>query len=446
MFDLKYIEHWIEENRSQLNALANQLFQHPEMAEREYFACSTLTCYLEQHGFAVQESIEGLDTAFIARWGSRGPNIGLLVEYDALPNSYQPVSTKQYVSPDQPGHACGHHLIGAVSVVAAAAVKAISQELCIPLRLTVYGCPAEETMKGKVVLAQQGVFSDLDAAVCWHPEDFNGAVAYRCKAIDIVHYRFTGISAHAAQAPHMGRSALDACELMNVGANYLREHTEPGCSFHYAYLDAPSAPNLVPSHAALIYYVRGKRASQVQALSQRLSDIAHGAALMAGVSVQENTVISVPETRPSLPLTRFASNVMANLQMDSFSEEDRQFARELLTNSHLPCPPSPLSEEVRIYDGQIEQRNGSSDVAAVSKLVPTVILRNTCVPAGIPQHHWAFAASCGSHIGLRGSANGVRTLTALILSMADTPEILAEAWRCFSEAEPDGQNNQICQN
>lgn len=440
MLDFECIEQWVLENQQQLFTLASQLFDHPETAQQERFACSTLCNYLEEHGFRIEKGVGELETAFVARWGERGPSIGLLAEYDALPNSYQPVQARQYPASDRPGHACGHHLIGAASVVAAAAVRTLAQRLNIPLQITVYGCPAEETMRGKVIMARHGVFSNLDAAVIWHPEDFNGPAAYRCKAMTILHYKFTGISAHAAQAPHLGRSALDACELMNVGANYLREHVERDCSFHYAYLDAPTMPNLVPSHAAVIYYVRGVQHKQVESLVRRLGDIADGAALMAGVCVEKESVLSVPETRPNLPLTSFADEVLKQLHLDPFTRQEQEFAAELLVHSGLSCKEQALSERKREFDGQVEQRSGSSDVAAVSRLVPTVMLRNTCVPTGVPQHHWAFAASCGSSAGLKGAGNGVKFMAALILAMADTPEILEKARQFWEEESAEKED------
>ncbi len=418
------IDQWISLHQEEIRELSDRIFQHPEAAEQERFACSLLCGYLREKGFTLEQPAGGMNTAFCARWDNGGPCIGFMAEYDALPNSFQPVEETQHPASEKPGHVCGHHLIAVVCATAAAAVKELAQKEHIPVSVTVFGCPAEETMKGKVELAKAGAFSGLDAALCWHPEDFNGAVAYRCNAISIVHYRFEGISAHASVAPYLGRSALDACELMNVGANYLREHIEPSCRFHYAYLDAPSVPNIVPPKAGLIYYIRGRDVSQVVNVRYRLRDVAEGAALMAGVRMQEEIVTTVPETRPNLPLTHLADEILRQTQLEAFTEEEIRFAHRLRENSGFQPVEEPLRAEVRRFGGQIEQRNGSSDVAAVSELIPTVMLRNTCVPVGIPQHHWAFAASCGSSIGLRGARNGIRVLAALTLSLADRPTLL----------------------
>ena len=243
----------------------------------------------------------------------------------------------------------------------------------------------------------------------------------------MVTYAFRGQAAHAAAAPSQGRSALDACELMNVGVNYLREHVPPGCRFHYAYRSAPSVPNVVPEYASLLYHIRGQNTDLVTALRSRIDKIAKGAALMTETCMESEEILSVPETIPSLTLTAAADRLLSELKMEPFSQEDRVFASKLLENAGRLPVSSALDEGIRRFHGTVEQRMGSSDVASVSHLIPTVMLRNTCVPVGIPQHHWAFAASCGSALGRRGARNAVRSLSALLLYLALDQSTLTKA-------------------
>lgn len=419
-------KNWLEKHSQELFRLSEDIFLHPEVAEQEHYACERLCAFLEEQGFSVTWPVGGLDTAFRADWGDTGPAIGLMAEYDALPDSFQKVEAVPSEAAQGPGHACGHQLIAAVCAGAAAALREWAERTGKSMRLSVFGCPAEETMKGKVALAKAGLFEGLDVAVCWHPEDFNGAVAYACSAISIVQYHFRGISAHAGAAPHLGRSALDACELMNVGANYLREHVEPSVRFHYAYLNAPAAPNVVPAEAALVYYIRGQDLKQVRAIQKRLGAVAEGAAMMAGVSCEQRTVTEVPETRPDIPLTWMADQVLSELTLKTFTGEELDFAEKLQKNSGILEAKAILEEGRRPFDGRLERRYGSSDVAAVSERVPTVMLRNTCVPSGIAQHHWAFAASCASTIGFRGMQNGIRFVTAFVKAFVQSEETKRE--------------------
>ena len=424
---MSLLKRLVAKYKASLDEIAADLFRHPEIAGKEHYACERLQNFLAAHGFSIQKDIvRELPTAFCATWGEDGPQIGFLAEYDALPERYQLPDTWEKSSGNGPGHACGHNLIAAACAVAAVMAKEAAEEEKIALTLHVFGCPSEENMRGKTTMAEAGVFSGLNAAIAWHPEDFNGAVAYRCNAISIVEYHFEGKASHAAAAPQDGRSALDACELMNIGTNYLREHVVDGCRFHYAYLNAPSVPNVVPEKAALLYQIRGRNIQIVRDLRERLRCVAEGASLMTGTTVVVKEMLTVPETLPNMALTSLANQVMREVPLVKVGTEERLFARNLLENVGSKSRDI-LKEEVRPFDGKIEQRMGSSDVAAVSWLVPTVMLRNTCVPFGIPQHHWAFAASCGSVVGRTGAYNGAQIMAAFALCLSEKPEILQRA-------------------
>ena len=261
------------------------IWEYAEIGFQEFQSAKALTSVLKAEGFSVEEGVAGIPTAFVASWGEGKPIIGLLGEFDALPalkhGAADPVEATETVSEN--GHGCGHNLLGAGALGAAIAVKDYMQAHGLKGTIRYYGCPGEEFGSGKMFMARAGLFDDLDAAFTWHGGSYNAITADHSLANLCAYFKFKGRTSHAAASPHLGRSALDACELMNVGCNYLREHILPDERIHYAYTDVGgSAPNVVQDHACIFYYVRSPRLYQVLDLYERVKDVARGAALMTG--------------------------------------------------------------------------------------------------------------------------------------------------------------------
>ncbi|MEM0296542.1 MAG: amidohydrolase [Zestosphaera sp.] len=270
---------YIEENAEGFVEIARKIWENPELGLQERFASDLQTRVLEENGFRIKRDIGGMPTAFIAEYGSGRPIIGVLGEYDALPGlSQKAKAQREPVREGAPGHGCGHNLLGTAGVAAAIAVKKLMEEGKISGTLRYYGCPAEETLVGKVYMAREGVYNDLDAVITWHPMLLNAAWTSSSLAMISVRFEFKGIPAHAAASPEMGRSALDAAELMNVGANYLREHVPEKVRIHYSILYGGKEPNIVPDKAVVWYYIRAPDPVLVEEVFERMKKIAQGAA------------------------------------------------------------------------------------------------------------------------------------------------------------------------
>ncbi|MCO5176747.1 MAG: amidohydrolase, partial [Thermomicrobiales bacterium] len=272
---------WIDERQEQFTTISDQIWERPEVAMAEHFACDLQAQTLEADGFRITRNVGDQPTAFSAEWGSGSPIIGFLGEYDALPGlSQKNQATKDPVVPEAPGHGCGHNLLGTSALAAAMAVKAWLAETGQTGTVRYYGCPAEETITGKVYMARAGAYDDLDAAITWHPSGTTTVSLGSSLAVDNLRFRFFGKTAHAAAQPEQGRSALDAVELMNNGVNYLREHVIEKARIHYVITNGGGAPNVVPDEAEVWYFVRAPEREQVEAITARVRKIAEGATLM----------------------------------------------------------------------------------------------------------------------------------------------------------------------
>ena len=278
----------IEQQHLNLESLSDAIWDHPEVGYHESFAADALCSFLEENGFQVERGLAGIPTAFCGSYGSGAPVIGLLGEFDALPGMSQKAGCfeKSAVSDDQPGHGCGHNLLGVGSLAAALGLKTYL-EAGHPGTVKFFGCPAEEGGSGKGFMARAGVFQGLDAAFSWHPGDLNSVSTESTMANYQISYRFQGIASHAALSPELGRSALDALELMNVGVQFLREHVPVDTRIHYAITDTGgTAPGTVQSHAEVLYLLRAAQLPQVKALYERVNKIAQGAAMMTETTVE----------------------------------------------------------------------------------------------------------------------------------------------------------------
>ncbi len=219
---------FLDEKAPELHAIADEVWAAAEVGFQEYKSSKVQADYLEANGFSVKPGVADVPTAFIAEWGSGRPFIGFLGEFDALAGISQEVfPERKPIVPGDPGHGCGHNLLGTAALGAALALKEALAESGMAGTVRYYGCPAEELLAGKVYMARGGVFDDLDVAITWHPGSSTTVRLGSGNAMNSVKFRFHGKTAHAAGDPHNGRSALDAVELMNVGANYLREHVIP---------------------------------------------------------------------------------------------------------------------------------------------------------------------------------------------------------------------------
>lgn len=404
---------WIDDNSATFTEMARKIWEHPEVGYTERFASSLQADTLTKEGFSIAWNIGEVSTAFIAEYGNGKPIIGILGEFDALPGLSQEVSyTESPIVAGGPGHGCGHNLLGTAGVEAAIALKKRMEEEGLPGTIRYYGCPAEELLSGKTYMAREGAFDDLDSVLTWHPGSSNMTANFSMQALTAVEFFFSGRTAHAAGAPHLGRSALDAVELMNVGANYMREHVPDGSRIHYQITNGGLAPNIVPDKASVYYFLRGKTRLAVDQLLERLIKTAQGAAMMTETSVDWAIRAGCYDTLPNVALNDLMHTQAEFFGPMSFTEEEEQFAVQLRGSIHpevlaTGSAMTPSKENLPIGFFNLKQTygmslGGSSDIGDASWIVPMGQIMTTCAPAGVQVHTWQATAAFGSSIGMRG--------------------------------------------
>lgn len=458
----------VERHAPRLIALSDQIWEFAELSLEEHRSAQAYREILAREGFAVEDRLAGISTAFLGRFGSGKPVIGILGEFDALSGLSQApgVCEKQPLDGQDCGHGCGHNLLGAASLGAAIAVKEWLQAANRPGTVVFYGCPGEEGCAGKAFMARGGLFRDLDAALCWHPGDVNEITTGSNAASLQVEYRFTGIASHAAGSPEQGRSALDAAELMNVGVQFLREHMPSGCSVHYSFLDAGGvSPNVVQPTARLLYMVRGDCVRSAKALLARVDKIAQGAALMTETEVASRQIDGTSSTVSNHVLEQCLYDNFRRLPLPEYTPAEWDFARAL----KAACPAGrlpglrtgedfslrqfvaresengarALNDFLLPYAPSLHQSQGSTDVGDVSWLTPTAQFTALTWVSGAPGHSWQNVAIGKSSIAHKGMLLAAKVLAATAQDLMTQPELLARAREEFALATAQGYDCPI---
>ncbi|MEZ5751619.1 MAG: amidohydrolase [Paracoccaceae bacterium] len=435
----------IETHREDLIGLADTVWGTPETLYLERESCAAHTSMLRAKGFRVTERVAGIETAVMGEAGQGGPVIAILGEYDALPGLSQVagIAEPRELVAGGNGHGCGHNLLGAAALLAACALKDWLEQTGTPGRVRYYGCPAEEGGAAKTFMVRDGAFADVDAAITWHPNDMTRVDDPESLANTRMDFTFRGKSAHAAMAPHLGRSALDAVELMSVGVNYLREHMVPDARVHYAYLDAGGrAPNVVQAQAKVRYSIRALRGADMRALVERVKDVAKGAALMTGTQVEAQVFSAVSENLVNEVMDRTMHRVLEEIGGVPFDDADRAYARAIqatLTPEDIAVPWKVIAEKPRkdtpLCDWVVPFRPGgevmvgSTDVADVTWACPTTEVLVSTLAIGTPGHSWQVTAqgkSAAAHKGMTHAGLAMARCATMLFADAD---LLAEARR-----------------
>jgi len=420
----KRVMSWVDTSLPELAKLNDEIWRLAEVAMEEFKSSEALASYLEKMGFAVERGVSGLPTAFVGTYGSGQPVIGFLAEYDALPGlSQETISSKKPLKEGGPGHGCGHNVFGVASSAAAVAAKDVMATHGLKGTLKVFGCPAEETVEGKVFMARAGVFDGLSCCIQWHPSSENDVPLESSNALNQFEVEFFGKTAHSAGDPWNGRSALDGVELTDVGLNFLREHLKPTARIHYVILDGGGAPNVVPDYARAWYYVRDIDRESVEKDYEWVLKVIEGAALMSGTTYRIHFKSGVHEMLPN----RVGSEVVyANLLLvgaPGFTAEEQTFAKEIQKN--LGVEEKGLSTKIEPFVfPQKSWGSGSTDVAEVSWLTPTTQLGIAFKPIGTPGHHWSAVACAGTSIGHKCLATAAKVMAASCLDFLAQPQTI----------------------
>ena len=422
--------------------LSDRIWETPELLYREHESVAMHRAMLEKEGFRITDRLAGIETAVMGEAGEGGPVIAILGEFDALPGLSQVAGLDEQkpLEPGGNGHGCGHNLLGAGALLAAAAVKDYLAEKRIAGRVRYYGCPAEEGGAAKTFMTRDGVFDDVDIALSWHPTAFTGIIPPLTLAVTMIDFRFEGRAAHAAVSPHLGRSALDAVELMSVGVNYLREHVPQDSRIHYAVLDSGGrAPNVVQAEATVRYSVRSLKSKDMKPLLDRVKAVAEGAAMMSGTRVEWTIVTAMSEVLDNPPLYALLHRNMMELGATPFDEADRDFARRMqatmtdddieaaFLGAGVPRSDAPICDLVVPLEARGVPMLGSTDLGDVSWVVPFAQAGSATYAIGTPGHSWQLTAQGKSPAAHKGMVHVAKALAATAIDLFDDHGLIEAA-------------------
>lgn len=449
----QFVTQAIEEKQDLIVSVSDQIFDYAEIGFHEFKTAALYEKVLKEEGFEVEMGLAGMPTAFKATYGEGKPVIGLLAEYDALPELSQIGGiTERKPRPEDPnpdGHGCGHNLLGAGTFAAALAMKKYLEENPGKGTVVLFGCPSEEKGNGKTIMARDGIFEGVDAALTWHPMPNNEAWTVSTLANVSVFFRFKGVTAHAAAAPDQGRSALDAAELMSVGVNYLREHIIPEARIHYAYRDVGGiAPNVVQGSSCVHYFVRAPKSWQVQEIYKRVIDVAEGAAKMTGTEMSYELYAGLSDYIPNRAITTVMHEYMNEVGAPEFDENDfamaRKFLLETSTESELEAKKAnfrkmfgadkldevlehPIHTSILPLNWLGAPMAGSTDVGDASYVMPTAQLTMATCTLGTASHTWQFTAHGNTPIAHKGMLTAGKVLAMTGIRLFEDQELLAKA-------------------
>ena len=482
----KYTDEYIKEISEEIDGrkeyyaeISNKIWEFAEPRFQEYKSSELLQHALKKEGFSVKSNLAGEETAFIAEYGSGKPVIGLLGEFDALPglsqkadateriqaeqlsceveNEFQKmesnnkhkkddVSNNVHACANNCGHGCGHQLIGTGTLASAIALKNFMQKHNLKGTIRYYGCPAEENAGGKAFLVRDGYFKDCDLALCWHPEQGRRACYGSTKANFRVFFTFHGTPAHASMCPELGRSALDAVELMDVGVNYMREHMIDEARIHYAITDTGGdAPNVVQSRAQVLYAIRAPKITQVKELYNRVCNIAKGAALMTETTVEIRQVAAYSNLISNKILADHMNTYLEKLGQITYTEQEYTYAqnfqqalsdqdkkqlpaiaRDYFGPNATEAMKKPIFEPIA-YQNLYSDLKYSTDVGDVSWIVPTVHLNIPTFAAGTALHSWQAVAQGRSAIAHKGMLYAAKIMALTAIDFLQTPKLVEDA-------------------
>jgi len=435
---------FVSKNQKRFQELADKVWSTPETCYSEQNSMSAHVDELIYHGFSVTKGIANIPTAVVGEYGTDGPIIAFLGEYDALAGLSQKADVfhQDPVKKGENGHGCGHNLLGSASMQAAVALKEWLKDSNLHGVVRYYGCPAEEGGAAKTFMVRDKIFKDVDVAITWHPGCLPGIVKGSSLANCRVDFTFEGRASHAAVSPHLGRSALDAIELMNVGVNYMREHMPDKARIHYALIDGGGiSPNVVQAKAKVRYVVRDETTPKMMELLERVKEIAKGAALMTQTKVKTKILAGVSNLLYNETLGNIMQGNLDQLGAPEFSKEEHLYAKkyqDTLTRKDIESAYSHAG--IDLVEGQVLAKTvvagdvkpvdmgGSTDVADVSWVVPTVSLWGANYAIGTPFHSWQMTAQGKSSIAIKGMTHAAMVMAATGCDLILNKTNLDDAW------------------
>jgi aminobenzoyl-glutamate utilization protein B len=433
---------WVNENQKLVIEIHDKLWNLAEVGLQEIETSNILIKVLKDNGFKVDEGVAGMPSAFMATYGAGNPVIGIMGELDALPGlSQKALPYREPLKEGAPGHGCGHNGYATAAVAGAVATKVAMEEAEISGTIKCFGCPAEETLVGKVFMVRDGVFDGVDASLGHHPSSFHGARLSPGNALNSVKFEFYGTSSHAASSPEHGISALDGVELMNIGVNYLREHVVQETRIHYVVEDGGHEPNVVPAYARVWYYVRAPMRELVDQYYEKVLKIADGADLMAGTTHKVTFLTGAHEGISNVTLGNMIVANMRKIGAPTYNGDELEFAKELsksiprerkltsLQRSRISNWRDLIDVDLNtnIYDPFTPPRGGTSDVHEVAWNMPTQQFGTVYTIIGAAGHSWQNVATNGTSIGHKSSIFASKIMATSVIDLLTDPKLLAKA-------------------
>jgi len=418
---------YLEQHTPEYNKISKDIWGFAEVGYQEQKSSALLQETLKKEGFTVKAGVAGMPTAFVATYGSGEPVIGVLAEFDALPGLSQTENPeKKPIIAEGAGHGCGHNLFGTASVAAAIAVKQSLKKGTI----RVYGCPAEEGGSGKVYMVREGLFNDVSAVLHWHPDNNNSAAIAPWLSNKSAKFRFYGVAAHAAGAPEKGRSALDGVEAMDYMINMMREHVPQETRIHYVITKGGDAPNVVPAFAEVYYYLRHPDMQVVKDVWERIVKAGEGAAAGTGTRMDYEVIGGVYNMMPNEVLGKVMDNNLHTVGGFTYTPAEKEFAKKIqstfVDQHNIPdLERGPSAVETFTMESKV--MSGSSDVADVSWVVPTVGLSTATFVPGSSGHSWQNVAAAGGSIGQKGMMVAAKTIALTAYDLFNNPATITSA-------------------
>jgi aminobenzoyl-glutamate utilization protein B len=435
---------WVDKLKSSHDDVAIYIWEHPELGFAEFKSAAKLQNYLVENGFKVEKGISGIETAFMARWGEGKPVIGFLGEFDALPNLSQEkgLTEERPIVEGAPGHGCGHNIYGASSATAAIATAKTMEKYGLKGTVVFYGTPGEEAGDAKVFMVRDGAWKDCDVALCWHPGSRNG-VSYRTNlAIRTFKVRFHGRSAHAGGSPHLGRSALDAVELFDMGMNFMREHIPDNTRIHYVITKGGEAPNNVPPLAEAWYFMRAPHMPVIDDMYQWMQQIAEGAALMTQTKAEVKLESSCWEALPNKVLAKMGDLNVTLIGAPPFTAEDQEFGKEIslaLEKMGIKGIVPPYYEisidhpdTARTFP-DVQREGSSADTGDVSWTVPLLSFGVATHAKQTIGHNWIQVTQNAMPPALKAGLTVSKWMAASALDLLKNAQIIKDAQKEHQE-------------
>ncbi len=431
--DKQFVVQELDKKFPSYKKIAQSIWGYAELGYQEGKSSTQLQELLKGEGFSIQTGVSEMPTAFVATYGSGKPVIGILAEFDALPGlSQDSVPFRKPLAEGKAGHACGHNLFGTASSAAAIAIKDWLAKNKKSGTIKLFGTPAEEGGGAKVYMVRDGLFSDVDAVLHWHPSNENDASPESCMAIKQAVFRFYGRSAHAAAAPEKGRSALDGVEGMDYLVNMMREHIPSDARIHYVISKGGLAANVVPDFAEVEYMVRHPDARILTELWDRVVKCAEGAAIGTETTMKYEVISGSFNLLPNETLAKLMYNNLKRVGGVNYSPTEIEFAKKLQTSFTFKAPDLSQAQVVQPFKvGGFFP--ASTDVGDITWVVPTVGLGTATWVPGAPAHSWQAVATGSMGIGLKAMLNAAKTISMTGIDLFNNPSLLDQAKKELNE-------------